>query len=80
MKGGPLRGVNTRLIRADRAAKLIPLGADQPFEPLGDVVPLTDDERAALTGLFDKSMTGINGRYKGMLDAEIVDGEDDADG
>lgn len=60
----------------DRKAKLIPLGAEDGFEPLGDLEPLTEDERAALSGVFDRSMTGTNGQYKGLLESTVI-GEDD---
>ena len=86
MKGGPLRQINDRFRRPARAemrdvrAKLVPLGADQPFDPIPVPTPYTEEERNGLTGLWDGSHTGKNGRYKGMLDAEIVDGKGDEDG
>ncbi|MGE3267098.1 MAG: hypothetical protein AB7P40_00010 [Chloroflexota bacterium] len=68
------RGVRT--LNGQRAPKLIPLGADDGFEPLGVLEPLMDDERAGLATLFDRTMTGKNGRYRGLLTAEVVDGEE----
>lgn len=62
--------------RASRA-KLIPLGAEDGFEPLGPLEPLTDGQRAALGDSFDGVMVGKNGRYKGLLNADVVDGDDD---
>lgn len=64
-----------RTTRRDVRAKLVPLGADQPFDDLEPLEPLSEDERAALSDLFDRSVP--NGRYRGLLDAEIVDGDDD---
>lgn len=64
--------------RRDRRAKLVPLGADEPFEELTPLDPLTEDERAALAGVWDRSHTGSNGRYKGLLEAEVVTENDDA--
>lgn len=60
-----------------RAPKLIPLGAEDGFEPLEPLPSLTDEERAALSALFDRTMTGSNGRYKGLLNAEVIESEED---
>lgn len=56
----------------DRRAKLVPLGADQPFDPLEPLDPLSDDDRAALGEFFDRSQPA-NGKYRGLLDAEVVE-------
>lgn len=64
-----------------RRAKLVPLGAEDGLEPLTPQ-PTMADERDALTGLFDRSMTGTDRKYRGLLDAEVVDedGENESDG
>jgi hypothetical protein len=65
--------------RRDRRAKLIPLGADRPFDPIPVPTPYTEEERAGLSDLWDGVHTGRNGKYKGILDAEIVEGEGDGE-
>ena len=67
--------------RRGRRAKLVPLGAEDGFEPLTPL-PTMAEERDSLSGVWNKTMTGANSRYRGVLDAEVVDGdgEDDADG
>lgn len=57
----------------DSRAKIVPLGHDQPFDDLVPLESLTDDERAALSGVFDRGLSGKNGKYKGLLDAEVVE-------
>lgn len=79
-QANPEPGLNraVRRQRGVRAPKLVPLGAEDGFEPLTPL-PTMADERERLTGVWDRSMTGTNGKYRGMLDADVVD-EDGADG
>lgn len=72
----PSAGRSAPPTRRERRAKLIPLGADEPFEPLTPLDPLTDAERVGLASVWDGTMTGSNGRYRGLLEAETVDGDE----
>lgn len=59
-----------------RASKLVPLGAEEPF---GDLVPLdelSDDDKAALAGVWDRSQPR---RYRNLLVAEVVNGSSDGE-
>lgn len=64
---------HTRSARGRRAVKLIPLGAEDGFEPLPDVVIGEDDlDRAA--ELWNERMPA---RVNGLLSATVVNGESD---
>jgi hypothetical protein len=57
--------------RRDRRPKLIPLGHDQPFDPLEPVV-ITDDDLDRAVEIWDQKMPK---RVNGLLDATVVNGE-----
>jgi hypothetical protein len=60
-------------IRRDRRAKLVPLGADQPFDPVPDV-EITDDDVDRAVDVWDQAMPT---RVNGLLAAAVVNGEAD---
>lgn len=72
MKGGPLRRVNDprRFVRA-ASVKLVPIGHDQPFDPLLEHVTFTAAEKRAMSTVWDDTM---GSKYAGILEAELVNG------
>lgn len=74
MKGGPLRRVNDpRRFARTASAKLVPLGHDQPFDPLPEHVTFTAAERRALSMVWDDTM---DSKHAGILDAELANGSE----
>lgn len=62
--------------KRDRRAKLVPLGADQPLDPVPEPDELTADDRAALAEFWDQRMPA---RVNGLLTADVVGEEGDDD-
>lgn len=80
MKGGPLRRINDRFSRAtpttqqrDHRAKLVPLGAEDGFDPLPDI-EITDDDLISAVTTWDTRMPK---RVNGLLDATVTNGAGD---
>jgi hypothetical protein len=80
MRSGSLRRINHGTRRSSLGqpapitgrAVLVPLGAEEPFDDLAPLEPLSDDDKAALGDLFDRSQPP-NGTYRGLLNARVED-------
>lgn len=70
----PSASRSVRAQQRDRRAKIVPLGADQPFAPLPDVA-VTDDDLQRAAEVWDERMPS---RVNRLLHATVT-GEDDGD-
>lgn len=65
------RLTSTPIQRIERTAKLVPLGANDGFDPLPEVV-IGDDDLSRAAEVWDATMPK---KYRGLLDAEVVRGD-----
>lgn len=68
----PEPGANRARSSRSLRAKLVPLGHDQPFDPVPDVT-ITDDDLSGAIEQWDRVMPK---RVNGLLDAVVVGGDD----